>query len=329
MSASWSLQSPTAPGAIALIVVSATDQQSLSDTAARLGIDLPDVGRYRVADLMGVDHGVVARWTEHAVHLFPHGGVGVVRALAASLERAGLRRRAPEPTLDYPESASPLEARMLSMLARAKSPRAVDLLLDQPRRWAGIDPATVVGDTARERALVRLIEPPSVVLLGAPNIGKSTLMNALAGAGVSIVADESGTTRDHVGAAVQVDGLTVRLIDTAGIDRQPDVGARGVASGAVTLAHAADLVLLCGDAANEPPAWPRRAHQATLRVALRSDLGEASWESDARASAAAGDGIAELGALVRRTLVPDAALSDPRPWRFWAGVGEDSRAMDP
>ncbi len=52
---------------------------------------------------------------------------------------------------------------------------------------------------ARDRVLRRLIDPPLVVAIGPPNIGKSSLLNALAGRSVALVADEAGTTRDHVG----------------------------------------------------------------------------------------------------------------------------------
>ena len=62
----------------------------------------------------------------------------------------------------------------------------------------------------------------TVVLVGAPNVGKSSLMNALAREEVAIVTDIAGTTRDKIDHAVNLDGLTVNLIDTAGVRRTDD-----------------------------------------------------------------------------------------------------------
>ncbi len=57
----------------------------------------------------------------------------------------------------------------------------------------------------------------TVVLVGPPNVGKSSLMNALAGDDVAIVTDIAGTTRDKITYSINLDGLTINLIDTAGV----------------------------------------------------------------------------------------------------------------
>ena len=213
---------------------------------------------------------------------------------------------------------------MLDTLARAKSPRAIDLLLDQPARWRGEPMRERVG---RDSVLDRLIEPATVVAVGAANIGKSSLLNAVAASAVAAVADEPGTTRDHVGVELALDGVTVRWLDTPGLDIP---GLSGAAVDAVdaeakqavgALIESAARVVLCGDAGGpEPDAAGRGIEVLTrvLRVARRADRAAdvPAW-ADVVTSAAERRGLAELAGMVRRWLVPDEVLADGRAWRFW------------
>jgi tRNA modification GTPase len=73
---------------------------------------------------------------------------------------------------------------------------------------------------ARQGALLR--EGLHVVLAGAPNVGKSSLLNALAGAEVAIVTAVAGTTRDRIAQAIQVDGVPLVVVDTAGLRETGD-----------------------------------------------------------------------------------------------------------
>lgn len=103
------------------------------------------------------------------------------------------------------------------------------------------DIATHLADNKRGQ---RLRDGFRVVILGAPNVGKSTLLNALAKSDVAIVSDEAGTTRDSIEVQLDLGGYPVRLIDTAGIrDGAGAVEAEGIRR-SLRRADEADLKLV-------------------------------------------------------------------------------------
>ncbi|MEJ6784174.1 tRNA uridine-5-carboxymethylaminomethyl(34) synthesis GTPase MnmE [Aminobacter sp. Piv2-1] len=109
-----------------------------------------------------------------------------------------------------------------------------------------------------------------VVILGAPNAGKSSLLNALLKREAAIVTDEPGTTRDLVEAALDLDGVKIRVTDTAGL-REPagKVEAIGIAR-ARERARSADLILYLEDLTE--PRHSAEAQGATPVVTVGSKL---------------------------------------------------------
>lgn len=332
VSVTWDIHTPPgSAGAVAIFQLSALCEADLDAALKGLGLPSLPVGRISRRALLDVDDGLVARWSPTCAQLMPHGGPVVVRNLAAALHAAGLPRNSGpgNPLADYPEARTEVEARMLAALSRCSSPRAIDLLLDQPRRW-GFTPITEPGitDPALDRVRNRLLRPPLVVAIGHPNVGKSTLVNALAGRRVSITADQPGTTRDHVGVELDLDGLVVHYVDTPGLDARPRGDEPILAEAqsiAISASWEADLILLCGDSASPDPRALLESFGTdamTLVVGLRADLGLPPWSADIctrdlhRANADE-EGLETLVDLIVETLVPRAALHDPRPWRFW------------
>ncbi|MEO8080618.1 MAG: GTPase, partial [Caldimonas sp.] len=99
--------------------------------------------------------------------------------------------------------------------------------------------------SARQGALLR--DGIQVVLVGQPNVGKSSLLNALAGAELAIVTAIPGTTRDKVGETIQIEGVPVHVVDTAGLREGADeVEAIGVAR-SWAAAASADVVVFLHD----------------------------------------------------------------------------------
>ncbi|MEQ8770422.1 MAG: GTPase [Phycisphaerales bacterium] len=315
MTVRWWIATPAGrAGAIATIALHADEPKSLE--AALEDMDVPgvSVGSLRVRVVAGIDQCVIARWSPVRAEVMPHGGVAVMRALAAELADRFGAAHDPDPLDAYPESSSELEARMLASLAHAASPQATDVLLAQPQRWTNEH----AGQTEHAGQLARLINPPLVVAVGPANVGKSSLLNALAGRPAALVADVPGTTRDHVGAMLDVDGLVVRYVDTPGrgVVDVSDADRAALEAADQLLANA-DLVLSCFDATASPidAGGPTPA----LRVRTRADLGGNAPPADVSTSAQTGDGIDALARLIRRALVSDEALDDPRPWAFWEG----------
>ncbi|MFO1417186.1 MAG: tRNA uridine-5-carboxymethylaminomethyl(34) synthesis GTPase MnmE [Methylotetracoccus sp.] len=108
------------------------------------------------------------------------------------------------------------------------------------------DTLSHIAASARQGAILR--EGLRIVLAGRPNVGKSSLMNRLAGRDSAIVTDVPGTTRDTLREQIQIDGLPLHIIDTAGLRESPDPVEREGVRRARDAISDADRVLLILDA---------------------------------------------------------------------------------
>ena len=210
-----------------------------------------------------------------------------------------------------------LIARVLAVLAR------IEVYIDFPdedlpqedRRLVRDELTFVLRGTSRLLATHRygdlLRDGLKTVLLGAPNAGKSSLLNALVGSERALVSAEPGTTRDFIEERIQVGPHLLRLIDTAGLNPRPgQIERLGIAKTAERLAEA-DLVLWIVDASLPSPAplaqeFARHlSPEKTLRVLNKSDLcevGRGAIPVDASGpamrtlavSALTGDGLEDL-----------------------------------
>ncbi|HLW90689.1 MAG TPA: tRNA uridine-5-carboxymethylaminomethyl(34) synthesis GTPase MnmE [Roseiarcus sp.] len=160
--------------------------------------------------------------------------------------------------------------------------------------------ATQLRETLRnaERG-ERLRDGFNVVIAGPPNVGKSTLMNALARRDVAIVSDTPGTTRDPIEVHLDLRGLPVVLVDTAGIrDTDDPIEMEGVAR-ARRRAAEADLILWLSDRGDPAPATIQSTAALVLSVRTKTDLTLAKGPPSAVGiSAKTGFGIEHLLDLI-------------------------------
>ncbi|TKD35849.1 MAG: tRNA uridine-5-carboxymethylaminomethyl(34) synthesis GTPase MnmE [Mesorhizobium sp.] len=136
-----------------------------------------------------------------------------------------------------------------------------------------------------------------VVILGAPNAGKSSLFNALARREAAIVTEEPGTTRDLLEVVLDLEGMRVRVTDTAGLRETPGrIEAIGIER-ARSKAGTADLLLVLEDMVDPVPIGAIPADVPSLRIGTKADLLQdksPATRYDAVISTRDGAGLAEL-----------------------------------
>jgi tRNA modification GTPase len=133
-----------------------------------------------------------------------------------------------------------------------------------------------------------------IAILGRPNAGKSTLLNALARRDVAIVTDEPGTTRDVLEVPLDLGGYPVVLLDTAGVRAAESAAEREGVRRAEASAAGADLVLWLEDATREAEEVTVPGRAPVWRVRTKADAEGATAAGGLLISAVTGDGLDAL-----------------------------------
>ena len=237
----------------------------------------------------------MCRIDEHAIEIHCHGGDAAVQRIVSDLELSGVLHQ------DWHELSAAengiLAAEFEETLSRTTTLRTAAIVLEQSsgvfrseiERLLSLAPADRAWTPSlRQEANARLdlltgwssfgrhlTEPWSVVLAGRPNVGKSSLINALLGYARAIVYEQPGTTRDIVTAETAFSGWPVRLSDTAGIrDTEEQLERSGIELARQQMLHA-DCCVLLFDTSVPPDEtdwqlisdWPE-----AILVAHKSDL---------------------------------------------------------
>jgi len=307
-----------APGAVAIIQLQGPPA---ADIAEQLTGKQPD--RFaRLVRFADIDEGLAFALRRDWVQLMPHGGPRVVQRLTDRLRDLGATPAdAIDPLTMYPEARNPLEAHMLAALAHAASPAAIDRLLAQPAIWQKAASAkTVSGTVMADSPLDHLITPPTVVLVGRANVGKSTLTNFVTGRATSITADLPGTTRDWVGGLAMlptpVGELCVRWFDTPGLRDTHDPIEQRAIQLARPLIESADLLIAVADPQHPRPDETALPRTPDLHVINKADRLTHAPPADAvPTTATTGQGLDDLAAAIAhrlglRDIPPD------HPWPF-------------
>jgi tRNA modification GTPase len=310
---------------------------------------------------------VVCRRSDNEVEIHTHGGSAAVRAVLDVLTSKGCCQITWRDWLRCPRNRvsqiRKSESRRDSTtcdaqvaLADAVTGRTAAILLDQLNGALSnaISEALATVAAADWRGAARLIDkllarqefglhltaPWRVVFAGPPNVGKSSLINALAGYERAIVSPVPGTTRDVVTVLTAIDGWPVLLADTAGLRATGDVLESAGVELAQTAVANADLAILVEDATAPHVGWALPTNEVNragrdksggclpyvtqlpsrlIRVRNKIDLAPHAIESNVEersairtmvdTSALTGDGIPELAFAIASSLAPNPPVT--------------------
>ncbi len=198
-----------------------------------------------------------------------------------------------EASIDFPEDVGDVDVTELASIIQEAEAGLISL-----------------QQTARRGRLVR--QGAAIVLMGAPNVGKSSLLNALVGTERAIVSPIAGTTRDSIDVQIDLGGIPVTLTDTAGLRNASDEIERIGIDRTYKCAQAADIILSL-ESDGIPPVHIPDIHGSTtvIRVYTKADLSEIPPEHCGQCfvSAVSGYGIEALIEAIQHCLLDDALSS--------------------
>ena len=260
-----------------------------------------------------------------------HGGSAAAAAILASLAEKGVDTQA------SPLGPRPLEDAARMLVPFATTERTAGILLDQmagaltkaletlreavDRRTAD-DTVQILDQLLRFAPLAgHLTTPWRVVLTGPPNVGKSSLINALAGYERALVFDQPGTTRDVVTTVTAIDGWPVELADTAGLRESDDpVEQAGVALARAERARADVTIVVRAASDLSEPIDGRSTQLRRVRVANKRDLAPTAElaAGEIATVAPSGEGVSELiDAIGRALALPEPDVGQAVPFERW------------
>ncbi len=347
------LLTPPGTGAIALIRVTGaravqvvmrifhpSDQTALTDSIGHRLIYGRVVDGDEVIDdvfvsLASRSRGVHGNDAKAAVDISCHGGLRVVERILHALESLGVTVL---PDADWKASVWPthneIEREVIGAALSSRTERAIRfaarmranlvLRLDEVAKSFQANP-----DFAREElesligghsAAKILLNGAIVALIGPPNSGKSTLFNRLVGRPSAVTSPTPGTTRDWIAEDIDIEGVPITLVDTAGRHANAGVLERVAVDRGITRAQSANVVLLVLDCSRELAELEknllreRSSSVPRISVATKSDLGSCWDQADSvglqpsmlsefvQISALTGSGCDVLAGAILKTL---------------------------
>lgn len=223
-----------------------------------------DNGRLDLVEIEGLSDLIAADTEMQRKLALEQSGGGQSALYMSWAERLTRIRALIEAELDFPD-----EDDVPGAVSDKLWPLLGELLGEMTRHLAGAPASEIVRDGFR------------IAIVGAPNTGKSSLLNALANREVAIVTDVAGTTRDVLGIDLDIDGYLVHLMDTAGIRETEDVVEREGVRRAFRSIDTADLVLLLGSGSSVPAVDPLPLGKRFVAIQSKADLLDAAMPREA------------------------------------------------
>ena len=285
-----------------------------------------------------LDEVLLREWGPGDAEVHCHGGAAVAERIIRLAVDSGILRVLPGEAGTWGHRGDRIQQEALALLVEAETDGAARMLADQvegrlSRRLEEIPtlpPAealeAVEGLLASAPYGIAATSCPEVWILGPPNAGKSTLLNALVGWERVIVHEAPGTTRDLVREKAAIRGIPVTLIDTPGIREGGAPGEDLAMDRTETAWRDGARAILCLDGSLSPiqrDLLPRLQPDRDILVLTKGDLPAAFGPEEVRGSLApirlsalTGDGIDPLRAAILRRLAPGGVPGGGEPVVF-------------